>query len=95
MRREGGRFDGPCVSDGLQFRCNSPDAWNHARVEPRLAFDERGQEGIAHSCGASQRRASSSSSRVRACRTSTSRTGSTSRFPVFWFLPKIKKPQVR
>ena len=22
-------------------------------------------------------------------------TGSTSRFPVFWFLPKIKKPQVR
>ena len=25
----------------------------------------------------------------------TTSTGSTSRFPVFWFLPKIKKPQVR
>lgn len=48
VRREGGRFDGPCVSDGLQFRCNSPDAWNHARVEPRLVDGVQVQCIFAH-----------------------------------------------
>ena len=40
-----------------------------------------------------QRRPSECASRSRSIWVSC--TGSTSRFPVFWFLPKIKEPQVR
>jgi hypothetical protein len=32
-RREGGAHDGPCVREGTQLRCSSPDVWNHLRAE--------------------------------------------------------------
>lgn len=48
VRREGGVFDGVCNSDGAQFRCNSPDPWNHVRVEPRLVDGQQVQCIFAH-----------------------------------------------